>query len=359
MVVIMNPEANEDDVRRVVERIKSHGMDVHISHGEERTIIGIIGDEREVDFGSLESLPNVDRAMPILKPFKYVSRHVHPKTRIVRLGDVRIGRDLVFMAGPCSVEDEDTMLRVAEAVKQAGAQVFRGGAYKPRTSPWSFQGLREKGLKILAKVRDTTGMPIVTEVMDTADIGIVGQYADMYQVGARNMKNYALLAELGKTRKPVLLKRGEAATLEEWLAAADYLYRNGNEDVVLCERGIRTFETYTRNTLDLNAVVGAKNESCLPVIVDPSHGTGRRNMVPTMAKAAAAIGAHGLMLECHVEPDKAWSDSKQTIDMETLKRTNSLVAGQSGSRLSRGPGRRPKWLRRKFGSGLDVEAGNR
>jgi 3-deoxy-7-phosphoheptulonate synthase len=318
MVVIMKPDAGQDDIASVVERIKKYGMDVHISKGKERTIIGIIGDEREVDFDSLAALPGVDRAMPILRPYKYVSRSVHPAGRAIRVGDVEVGKGLVFVAGPCSVEEEDATLRIAEQVRRAGAQLFRGGAYKPRTSPWSFQGLREKGLKILAKVRRETGLPVVTEIMDSEDIDLVGQYADVYQVGMRNMRNYALLAKLGKTSKPVLLKRGDSAKLEEWLAAADYIVRNGNDAVILCERGIRTFEDFTRYTLDLNAVAGAKQESWMPVLADPSHGTGRADLVPQMSRAAIAAGADGLLIEVHFDPDKAWSDGQQTVTPAAL-----------------------------------------
>jgi 3-deoxy-7-phosphoheptulonate synthase len=322
MVVIMKVDAGETDVARVVERIRKYGMDVHISKGKERTIIGIIGDEREVDFDSLAALPGVDRAMPILRPYKYVSRNVHPQGRTIRVGEVEIGVAArpVFLAGPSAVEEEDATLRIAEEVKKAGAQLFRGGAYKPRTSPWSFQGLREKGLKILAKVRRETHLPVVTEIMDSEDIDLVGQYTDVYQVGMRNMRNYALLAKLGKTSKPVLLKRGDSAKLEEWLAAADYIVRNGNDAVILCERGIRTFEDFTRNTLDLNAVAGAKLESCLPVLADPSHGTGRADLVVQMSRAAIAAGADGLLLEVHFDPDKAWSDGQQTVTPAVLGR---------------------------------------
>jgi len=319
MVVIMHPDAGDDDIRRVVESIQADGMEAHVSRGKETTIIGIIGDEREIDFASLAALPHVDRAIPILKPYKYVSRDVCPTDRVVNVEGVEIGKGLVFMAGPCAVEDEEVTLRIAEEVKRAGAQIFRGGAYKPRTSPWSFQGLREEGLRILAKVKRETGLPICTEVVDTDDIEVVGKHTDIFQVGMRNMRNYALLNKLGKVNKPVLLKRGDSATLDEWLAAADYIVRNGNRNVILCERGIRTFETYTRNTLDLNAVVGAKNESCLPVMVDPSHGTGRADMVAAMSKASIAAGADGLMLEAHVEPSKAWSDAAQTITPGQLK----------------------------------------
>ena len=321
MVIVMQAGAEEAQIQGVVKRIEALGMVAHLSRGTERTIIGLVGDERDVDLDSLAALPGVERAFRVLRPYKYVARNVHPDGFVVRVGDVEIGRGLVFMAGPCSVEDEDTTLRIAEEVKAAGASIFRGGAYKPRTSPWSFQGLREKGLETLAKVRLQTGMPVVTEIVDTADIEVVGGYTDIYQVGARNMKNYALLSKLGQTRKPVLLKRGESARLEEWLAAADYVIRSGNQQVVLCERGIRTFEDYTRNTLDLNAVAGAKIESYLPVIVDPSHGTGRNDMVEAMGRAAIAAGADGLIVEVHVDPDKAWSDGKQTITPARLRQT--------------------------------------
>ena len=319
MVVVMEPGSGDSQIARVVEKLKAYGMDADISRGEERTIIGIIGDEREVDFDSIASLPGVERAMPVLKPYKYVSRHVHPEDKVIDVEGVRIGEGLVFMAGPCSVEDEQTTLRIAEEVKQAGARIFRGGAYKPRTSPWSFQGLREKGLEILSKVKRQTGLAIVTEVIDSEHIDLVGQHTDIFQVGMRNMRNYALLSRLGGASKPVLLKRGDSSKLEEWLAAADYIVRNGNENVILCERGIRTFEDYTRNTLDLNAVVGAKIESFLPIIVDPSHGTGRKDLVLAMSKAAIAAGADGLLLEVHVRPETAWSDGKQSITPDVLR----------------------------------------
>jgi 3-deoxy-7-phosphoheptulonate synthase len=318
MVVIMNSGASDDEIRGVVQRIEELGMQAHVSRGTERTIIGLIGDEREVDLDSIAALSGVERAFPILRPYKYVSRTIHPKGLVVKVGDVQVGKGLVFIAGPCSVEDEATTLRVAEKVQAAGANIFRGGAYKPRTSVWSFQGLQEKGLEILSKVREVTGMPVVTEVIDTADIEKVGQHTDVYQVGARNMKNYALLSKLGAVTKPVLLKRGEAATIEEWLAAADYIVRNGNDRVILCERGIRTFENYTRNTLDINAVIAAKKESWLPVLVDPSHATGRSDMVAAASRAAIAAGADGLIIEAHDDPDKAWSDGKQTITPDAL-----------------------------------------
>ncbi len=318
MVVVMKSHAADEEIRGVVDRIHALGMETHVSRGTYRTIIGLIGDEREVDLDSIAAMPGVERAFPVLRPYKYVARDVHPEGFTVRVGDVEVGKGLVFMAGPCSVEDEDSTLRIAERVKAAGAQLFRGGAYKPRTSPWSFQGLRERGLEILSKVKAATGMPVVTEIMDTADIDVVGEHTDVYQVGTRNMKNYALLSALGNTNLPVLLKRGEAAKIEEWLAAADYIVRNGNERVILCERGIRTFEDYTRNTLDLNAVVAARKESYLPVVVDPSHGTGHADMVPPMGLAAVAAGADGLIVEAHYDPDKAWSDGRQTLTIEAL-----------------------------------------
>jgi len=319
MVVIMQRGAGEAEIDRVVRRIEDLGMQAHVSRGTERTIIGLIGDEREVDLDSIAAMPGVERAIPILRPYKYVARNVRPEGMTVKVGDVEIGRELVFIAGPCSVEDEATTLRVAEAVRDAGARVFRGGAYKPRTSPWSFQGMREKGLAILSKVRRQTGLPVCTEVIDTRDVELVGEHTDVYQVGMRNMRNYSLLAELGKTRKPVLLKRGDSAKLEEWLAAADYIVRKGNENVILCERGIRTFEDYTRNTLDLNAVAGAKLETFLPVFADPSHGTGRSDLVAAMSRASIAAGADGLLLEVHDDPDKAWSDGKQTVTPQALR----------------------------------------
>jgi len=332
MVVIM-ASREAQDIRRVVERIEGLGMRAHVSRGAERTIIGLIGDEREVDLDSIAALPGVERVLPILRPYKYVARSVRPDRLVVRVGDVEIGRGLVFMAGPCSVEDEDTTLRIAEQVQAAGARIFRGGAYKPRTSPWSFQGLREKGLAILSKVRRETGMPIITEIIDTTDIDVVGEHTDIYQVGARNMKNYALLSKLGATRTPVLLKRGESAKIEEWLAAADYIVRNGNEQVILCERGIRTFEDYTRNTLDLSAVVAARKESYLPVIADPSHGTGHADMVPAMSRAAVAAGADGLFLEVHPDPDNAKSDGPNSIalpDIEALLETCLAIRAAAG-----------------------------
>jgi 3-deoxy-7-phosphoheptulonate synthase len=320
MVIIMQPGAGEAEIQGVVERIQSYGMEAHLSRGKERTIIGLIGDEREIDFDSIAALQGVERAIPILKPYKFVSRNVHPQNTIIEVGGVKIGKDLVFMAGPCSVEEEDTMLRIAEGVKAAGAQFFRAGAYKPRTSAWSFQGLREKGLEILSKVKAAIGLPIITEIIDAADIKVVGEHTDIYQVGMRNMRNYTLLAELGKTSKPVLLKRGDSSKIEEWLAAADYVVRGGNENVILCERGIRTFEDYTRNTLDLSAVCAAKTESCLPVFADPSHGTGRGEMILPMSLAAVACGADGLLLEVHTDPKKAWSDGKQTITVDALRK---------------------------------------
>ena len=313
MVVIMRPDATESDINTVVQTIKNLGMGVHISKGKERTLIGIIGDEREIDFDSIAALNGVERAFPILKPYKYVDRNVRPEGKVINVEGVEIGRGLVFMAGPCSVEDEDTMLRVAEEIRKAGATIFRAGAYKPRTSPWSFQGLREKGLEILSKVKRATGLVIVTEVMDSEDIQIVGEHADIYQVGMRNMKNYTLLSKLGHTTKPVLLKRGDSSTLEEWLAAADYIVRNGNENVILCERGIRTFETYTRNTLDINAVPVLKELTHLPIIVDPSHATGKWNLVSAVSRAAVAAGADGLIIEVHPHPEQALSDGGQSL----------------------------------------------
>ena len=314
---------SDEDVQRVIDKIEEYGYQAHPIYGTDKTVVAAVGDERgKARLTALESLPGVEAVVPILKPFKLASVEVRPGKSRIQVGDVVIGGDrLAVFAGPCSVESREQTLDIARHVKEAGANVLRGGAYKPRTSPWSFQGLREKGLEILSKVRRETGMPIVTEIMAIGDIPLIGEHTDIYQVGMRNMRNYALLAELGKIHKPVLLKRGDSAKLEEWLAAAEYIFRNGNEQVILCERGIRTFEDYTRNTLDLNAVVGAKNESCLPVIADPSHGTGRSDMVLPMSRAAVAAGAHGLLLEVHYNPNQAWSDGRQTITPRTLRQT--------------------------------------
>ncbi|MBI2659650.1 3-deoxy-7-phosphoheptulonate synthase [Candidatus Woesearchaeota archaeon] len=314
MIVVMRKNANERQIAKVIGKIKSSGLKSHISKGEVLTIIGIIGDERKVPESQIRAMEGVEKIMPVLSPYKLVSRDFHPHNRIVAVNGVKIGgNDIVVMAGPCSVESKEQIIETAKQVKKAGAKILRGGAFKPRTSPYSFQGLGEEGLKLLKKAKEETGMPIITEVMDTRNVPLVCRYADILQIGARNMQNYDLLKEVGKCSHPVLLKRGLSATINEWLMSAEYVMSEGNHDVILCERGIRTFENYTRNTLDLNAVPAVKELTHLPVIVDPSHGTGRYTLVNPMSRAAVAAGADGLLIEVHPNPEKSVSDADQTI----------------------------------------------
>ncbi len=334
MIVVMNPGASEEDVNRVTDKLKQMGYGVHLSSGERRTIIGVIGQRREEAAQTLEAMPQVEQVVFITRPFKLAGREFHPDDTVIKLGDTTIGGpELVVMAGPCAVEGEEQLLEAAAAVKEAGGQVFRAGAFKPRTSPYSFQGLEYEGLKYLDKVRSDTGLLIVTEIMDQFSVEEVAECADILQVGARNMQNYFLLRELGRIRKPVLLKRGLSATIEEWLMAAEYILSGGNYEVILCERGIRTFEPYTRNTLDLSAVPLVKQLSHLPVIVDPSHGTGHASLVPAMSKAALAAGADGLMIEVHPKPEEALSDGPQSLDPDQFK---GLIKDLKGVALSAG-----------------------
>ncbi len=315
MIVVMKHNAAEEDVARVTDKLEQMGYGVHLSSGENRTIIGVIGQRREEAAQTLEAMPQVEQVVFITRPFKLAGREFHPDNTVIPIGEDSVGgHELIVMAGPCAIEGEEQLMEAASAVKEAGAQVFRAGAYKPRTSPYSFQGLEQEGLQILEKVRSETGLQIVTEVMDQFTVNEVAECADIIQVGARNMQNYYLLRELGKIRKPVLLKRGLSATIEEWLMAAEYILSGGNYQVILCERGIRTFEPYTRNTLDLSAVPLVKHLSHLPVIVDPSHGTGHAHLVPAMSKAALAAGADGLMIEVHPNPEEALSDGPQSLD---------------------------------------------
>lgn len=314
MIIVMSPAATEQDIQRVVGRIEAAGLKVHLSRGEERTIIGAIGDVRRLVPETLQVLPAVERVVRILHPFKLASRDFKPEPTVVEVDGVLIGGPgFVVIAGPCSVEDAATLEETARAVKGAGACMLRGGAFKPRTSPYSFQGLGLDGLRLLADVRKRFQLPVVTEVISPEHVDMVSEYADMLQVGARNMQNFALLQAVGKSRKPVLLKRGMASSVEEWLQAAEYILSEGNTRVVLCERGIRTFETYTRNTLDLSAVAVVKKLSHLPIIVDPSHATGRWDLVPAMAKAALAAGADGIIVEVHPNPEQALSDGPQSL----------------------------------------------
>jgi len=310
----MERNASPELVDAVTVRLEQLGYKAHLSVGVERTIIGVIGEKRPEDMEQLAAMAGVESIVPILRPFKLASREFHPEPTKVQVGNITIGGDeVVVMAGPCAVESEEQILTIARAIKAAGAQILRGGAFKPRTSPYSFQGLEEEGLKLLALAREETGLPIVTEVVNPRDIDLVEKYADMLQVGARNMQNFTLLREIGQSKKPVLLKRGLAATVEEWLMAAEYIISGGNSSVVLCERGIRTYETGTRNTLDLSAVPAVKHYSHLPIIADPSHGTGRWRYVKPMAKAAIAAGADGLMIEVHCRPEAALSDGAQSL----------------------------------------------
>lgn len=339
MIIVMNPGVKEEEVRQVMEKLEKVGLGVHLSVGEQRTIIGAIGDRKLVMSMGLEALPYVEKLVPISQPFKLVSRDFKPDNSVFKLGEHSIGgEEIIVMAGPCAVESEEQVRETALGVKAAGAQVLRGGAFKPRTSPYSFQGLEEEGLKILAKIREETGLLIVTEVMNQHTVELVNEYADIIQVGARNMQNFYLLREMGRLHKPILLKRGLSATIEEWLMAAEYIMSGGNYQVILCERGIRTFETYTRNTLDLSAVSVVKQLSHLPVIADPSHATGNWRYVPAMSRAAVAAGADGLMVEVHPRPDEALSDGPQSLTIEKftmLMADLGKVAGVTGRYLER------------------------
>ena len=317
MIIVMKQDASQSQITNVTARIEQWGCQAHISEGEERTIIGIIGNGRPLDRAPLERMSGVERTVPILRPFKLASRDFHPKDTVIKLNGVSIGGDQGgVMAGPCAVESREQLLETAHAVKQAGAQVLRGGAYKPRTSPYSFQGLGEEGLKLLAEAREETGLLVVTEVMEPDLVPLVSTYADIMQIGARSMQNYALLHAVGEAQKPVLLKRGMMSTMEELLMSAEYILSHGNERIILCERGIRTFETYTRNTLDVSAVPLLKQLSHLPVVADPSHGTGKWELVEPVTRAAVAAGADGLLIEVHPHPEKAMSDGAQSLKPE-------------------------------------------
>jgi len=320
VLVVMRAQAAAGDVARVCARIESLGFRAHVLPGAERTAIGITGNRGPVDPAEFESLPGVAEAIRVSKPYKLVSREVKPDDTVVEIAGVPIGGPaLAICAGPCSVESRDQILATARAVKAAGGQLLRGGAYKPRTSPYAFQGLGEEGLKYLAEARHATGLGIVTEAIDVEVFQLVEHYADCIQIGARNMQNFSLLRRAGRSRKPILLKRGMSSTLEEFLMAAEYILSEGNYQVVLCERGVRTFTDHTRNTLDLSVVPAVKTLSHLPIIVDPSHGTGKRDKVHPMALAAVAAGAAGLIVEVHPHPDRALSDGFQTLDPEQFR----------------------------------------
>ena len=317
MLIVMDSAASPEDVRRVVETVESLGLQAHAIPGAQRTAIGITGNRGAIQPGSFENLPGVAEVIPVSAPYKLVSRESKRENTVVSVGGVPVGGErVVVIGGPCAVESEEQALEVGLAVRAAGATLYRGGAFKPRTSPYSFQGLGQEGLKILSKVREETGLPIVTEVLDTETVELVAEYADCLQVGARNMQNFSLLKKLGKTRKPVLLKRGMSATIEEFLLSAEYLLSEGNYQVILCERGVRTFADHTRNTLDLSVVPYVQRISHLPILVDPSHGTGKRQKVIPLSRAAIAVGADGLIVEVHPHPELALSDGPQALPPE-------------------------------------------
>ena len=315
MLIVMHHKAGNKEIEAVTRAVEKMGFTAAPIPGSERTAIGVLGNKGYVDDSTIRDLPGVQEVIHVSKPYKLVSRDFHPQGTLVNVGGVVIGEGQppVVIAGPCAVESEEQILSTARAVKKAGARLLRGGAFKPRTGPHTFQGLKEEGLKLLDLARRETGLPIVTEVMSPDNVGLVAEYADLLQIGARNMQNFDLLREVGRIGKPVLLKRGMSATIEEFLAAAEYILAEGNSQVILCERGIRTFETATRNTLDLSVVPLVKELSHLPIMVDPSHATGRRSLVAPMAKAALVVGAHGILVEVHPEPEKALSDGPQSL----------------------------------------------
>jgi 3-deoxy-7-phosphoheptulonate synthase len=315
MIIVTRPDASAEQIDHIIERIEEWGFKTDVSRGEHRTVIGVIGDDRAIREKPLAAIPGVESVTPVLKPYKLVSREFRANTSsIVKIGNVSIGGpEIVLMCGPCSVENREQIIEVASEVKKAGAKVLRGGAFKPRTSPYAFQGLGEDGLKLLAEAREVTGLPIITEIMDTKQLEMIEKYADCLQIGARNMQNFSLLKEVGRSKLPVMLKRGMSATIKDLLMSAEYILAEGNFNVLLCERGIRTFETYTRNTLDLNAVPVLKAETHLPVVVDPTHGIGLREHVASMALAAVAAGADSIMTEVHNSPELAKSDGEQAL----------------------------------------------
>lgn len=322
MIVVLRPDVTEEQIQHIVQKASALGLKAHISRGVERSIIGFIGPEDVLRVTPLEVFPGVESVMPVLSPYKLVSREFRKESSEIKIkeGVVIGGKKVVMIAGPCSVEDYDSLLAIAQQIKSAGAAILRGGAFKPRTSPYDFQGLGEEGLKIMKEVGKQTGLATITEVMDTRDVELIDRYVDIYQVGARNMQNFSLLKEVGKTKKPVVLKRGMSATVKEWLMSAEYIMSEGNPSVIFCERGIRTFETETRNTLDINAIPVIKEKSHLPVIVDPSHAVGRWGLVNSVSRAAVAAGADGLMVEVHHNPEEAKSDGAQSLLPKNFQR---------------------------------------
>ncbi|MPY87234.1 MAG: 3-deoxy-7-phosphoheptulonate synthase [Luteitalea sp.] len=347
MVVVMEERASEDQVQKVIAQLVEMGYDVHRSTGALRTVIGAVGNNRKADPRLVEMLDGVHEVLRITEPYKLASRTFRPESTIVNVGDIRIGGDeVIVMAGPCSAENEQQVMSTAAAVKRAGGKILRGGAFKPRTSPYSFQGLGEEGLQLLRAAANEHNLKLVSEVMDASQIELLERYVDIYQVGARNMQNFTLLRELGRARKPVLVKRGISATIEELLLSAEYVLAGGNMEVILCERGIRTFESYTRNTLDISAIPVVQKLSHLPIFVDPSHGTGRRDKVAPMARAAVAAGADGLLIEVHCDPDHALSDGAQSLfpaQFDRLMAELRIIAPAIGRSICLEPVARRGW----------------
>ena len=347
MVVVMEERASEEQVQHVIAQLVEKGFDVHRSTGQLRSVLGAVGGNRSFDTRLIQVMDGVHEVLRITEPYKLASRTFKPERSTISFDEFRVGGDeVIVMAGPCSVETEEQIAASAAAVKKAGAKILRGGAFKPRSSPYSFQGLGEEGLRMMRTAADAEGLKVVSEVMDVSQIELVARYADILQVGARNMQNYTLLRELGKTRTPVLLKRGIAATIEEWLLSAEYVLSGGNTDVILCERGIRTFESYTRNTLDISAIPVIQKLSHLPIIADPSHGTGLRDKVTPMARAAIAAGADGLIIEVHPDPDHALSDGAQSIfplQFDRLMAELRIIAPAIGRSICLEPVSRRGW----------------
>lgn len=341
MIIIMSQAATREQIDNVQKKLSELGFKTHPIFGEVKTVIGAIGDKRLLNTHSISTMPGVENLVPIMKPFKLAGRELKQVATIIEVGDVKIGGDeIIVMAGPCAIENEQSFIETAQKVKESGARILRGGAFKPRTSPYSFQGLEEDGLKIMAAAREATGLRIVTEVVDTRDVELVSQYTDIFQIGARNMQNFRLLQEVGASNKPVLLKRGLSATIEEWLMAAEYIIAGGNPNVILCERGIRTFETATRNTLDMSAIPVVKELSHLPIVVDPSHATGSWKYVSALSKGAVATGADGLIVEVHLDPSTALSDGPQSLrpsKFEQLMKELEPVAAAVGRKIGKQP----------------------
>jgi len=347
MVVVMRERATDEQVQNVIAKLTEMGFDVHRSTGALRTVLGAVGGSRQFDTALLEVLDGVQEVHRITEPYKLASRSFKSENTVIAIDDVRVGGDeVIVMAGPCSAESEKQVLAAAAAVRKAGAKIFRGGAFKPRSSPYSFQGLGEEGLRMLRDAANAENLKLITEVMDLSQIPLIDRYADIYQVGARNMQNFTLLRELGHVRKPVMIKRGISATIEEWLLSAEYVLSGGNNDVILCERGIRTFETATRNTFDISAIPVVRKLSHLPIIADPSHGAGRRDMVAPMARAAVAAGADGLIIEVHCDPDHALSDGAQSMfpsQFDRLMAELRIIAPAIGRSICLEPVARRGW----------------